>query len=241
MSNEIGNLSMKEADRFYLMLKNVKKSFTLKSGVKRLILNDVSVNMKKGEWIAIQGPSGSGKTTLLNIIYGSVSPDDGSVIIDGVDITKLTGSRLQYFRRTKMGIILQENVLLPHLTALENVLFPAYHAGLISRDDVFKRANQLLELMGLEDKKHQYPAELSGGEQQRVAIARALVLDPPIIIADEPTGQLDLESTENILNLLARFHQQGLTIIMVTHSSHVAKNCETIYSLKNGQLVKIND
>ncbi len=221
-----------------VVLESIHKSFPAKSGAKRVVLDNVTMSVNKGEWVAIQGPSGSGKTTLLNIIYGSVTPDHGRVIIDGVEITNLTEFQRQKYRISKMGLVLQDNVLLPHLTAFENVLVPAYYTDQLSNQEIIDRAEDLLTSMGLEDKKHKYPAELSGGEQQRVAIARALLLNPPIILADEPTGHLDLESTDLILDLLSNFHQQGLTIILVTHSSYVAKKANRVVYLHGGMLSK---
>ncbi len=219
-----------------VVLDGIHKSFPSKSGFKRVVLKDVSLTVRKGEWVAIQGPSGSGKTTLLNLIYGSVIPDQGAVIIDGVNITNLTEIQRQRYRMSKMGLILQENVLFPHLTAFENVLFPAYHVGQLAREDIIDRAETLLTSMGLEDKKHKYPIELSGGEQQRVAIARALILKPSLIVADEPTGHLDLENTDLVLDLFSKLHQQGLTIILVTHSSHIAKRGDHVLYLHGGKL-----
>lgn len=200
-------------------------------------LRGVSFKVEKGEMVATMGPSGCGKSTLLNLLGGLDRPSEGSIFIDGTPLTGLDDNALTRLRREKIGIIFQFFNLLPTLTALENVSLPLHLAG-SSRRETASRAMELLKVVGLEDRHDHLPDELSGGEQQRVAMARALALRPPLILADEPTGNLDSKSGQEVLSLFKRLqHQFGTTVIMVTHDRQAAGYCDRILSMKDGQLV----
>jgi len=194
--------------------------------------------VNEGEFRVIAGPSGSGKTTLLNLIGGIDIPDAGKIIVDGEDITKYTEEERIRYRRTKVGFVFQFFNLIPYLTALENVEFPMIVAG-APREERRKRALELLKLVGLEGKKDHKPNELSGGEQQRVAIAVALANDPPLILADEPTGELDFETGRQIVKLFRDLHKQlNKTIIIVTHDFSIAMYADRISLLRDGKVIE---
>ena len=200
-------------------------------------LRDVSFRVEKGEMIATMGPSGSGKSTLLNIIGGLDRPSEGSVIIDGRDTTGLNDDDLTRLRREKIGYIFQFFNLLPTLTAQENVALPLYLTGAGGKE-ARARALEMLERAGLGDRTEHLPDELSGGEQQRVAMARALILSPPLILADEPTGNLDSKNGQEVLALFKRLQSRfGTTVIMVTHDAKAAAFCDRILNMQDGQLV----
>jgi putative ABC transport system ATP-binding protein len=197
---------------------------------------DLTVN--KGEFLALMGPSGSGKTTLLNLLSGIDSPTSGSLRIAGVDVAKLSRRDLTKWRAKHVGYIFQLYHLVPVLTAFENVELPLLLDDL-SKKDRHARVHAAMELVGLGDRKHHTPAELSGGQEQRVAIARAIVADPPLLVADEPTGDLDRESAKRILELLrelARDHDK--TIVMVTHDAKAAAAADRTLHLEKGQLLE---
>jgi len=202
-------------------------------------LRGVNLKVKRTEVVAIVGPSGSGKTTLLNCIGTIDRPDEGQIIIDGIDVTRLSERKLIEIRRKKIGFIFQTFNLIPVLTAFENVEIPMIITG-IPREQRRKRVMELLRLVGLEHRANHRPSELSGGEQQRVAIARALANSPSIILADEPTGELDTKNTEIIVNLLKKCaSEEGTTVIIATHDiENVAKKCHRIFHLKDGIIVK---
>ena len=185
-------------------------------------LDGVSIAVAAGTATAIMGPSGSGKSTLLNIIGGLDRPTGGSVTVDGTNLNRLSESALARFRRSRVGIVFQFFNLLNNLSALDNVLIPAQLAG-ANRTDAQKRAADLLERLGVARLARQYPARLSGGERQRVAIARALINNPPLLLADEPTGALDTASGEQVLAILAELNQSGQTIVLVTHDERLAR------------------
>ncbi len=188
--------------------------------------------------VAIMGPSGSGKSTLLNIIGGLDRPSEGSVIIDGCEMTSLDDNALTRMRREKIGFIFQFFNLLSTLTARENVALPLLLAG-VSRKEAKARAIAWLEMVGLKERQDHLPDELSGGEQQRVAMARALVLNPPLILADEPTGNLDSKTGQEVLSLFKKLQSQfGSTVIMVTHDANAATFCNRILSMQDGQMVE---
>ena len=200
-------------------------------------LRDVSFRVEKGEMIATMGPSGSGKSTLLNIIGGLDRPSEGSVIIDGRDTTGLNDDDLTRLRREKIGFIFQFFNLLPTLTAQENVALPLYLTGAGGKE-ARARALEMLERAGLGDRTEHLPDELSGGEQQRVAMARALILSPPLILADEPKGNLDSKNGQEVLALFKRLQSRfGTTVIMVTHDAKAAAFCDRILNMQDGQLV----
>lgn len=196
-------------------------------------LDGVNLKVERGEFIAILGPSGSGKTTLLNLLGGLDRPTAGRILIDGEDITSLPERELYRVRRYKVGFIFQAYHLIPSLTALQNVLLPL----LPERRREEEKARELLRLVGLEGREEHLPGELSGGEQQRVAIARALVNDPAIVLADEPTGNLDSKSGRDILNFMLELNRErGVTFLVVTHDRKIAEEARRILYLKDGRL-----
>jgi putative ABC transport system ATP-binding protein len=200
------------------------------------VLNNLSVNIRAGDFLGLMGPSGSGKSTLLNLIAGIDKPDSGAVLIDGVDITQLGETELADWRASNVGFIFQFYNLMPVLSAFENVELPLMLTRLTPAERR-ERAMLALELVGLADRVEHYPNELSGGQQQRVAIARAIVADPLLIVADEPTGDLDRQSAEEILGLLDRLNRElRKTIIMVTHDRRAADKARAIMYLEKGEL-----
>ena len=215
-------------------LRGVSK--TVDSGGQPLtILHPLDYSIPSGQFVAIVGPSGSGKSTLLGLLAGLDAPSSGSIVIDGVDITTLSEDRLAQLRGEKIGFVFQFFHLVPSLTAFENVLIPMEIAG---RKDATARARELLHEVGLTDRAHHYPSQLSGGEQQRVAIARALANDPPIVLADEPTGNLDSTTGRLIMELLMRVHRaRGTTLVLVTHDAELAGLADTRIVLRDGRQV----
>ncbi len=199
------------------------------------ILRDVSFTITRGSWVALTGPSGSGKSTLLGILAGIDTVNSGTLIIDGMDITTLNETALARFRNEKIGIVFQSFNLISTLTALENVEVPLY----VSRDKrhIRQRAQNVLELVGLADRLNHRPHQLSGGQQQRVAMARALVTQPEILLADEPTGNLDSHSGAQVLNLCARLRAElGITLVIATHDPQVAARADMLLNLVDGRL-----
>ncbi len=201
------------------------------------VLFDITLQIPEGDFIALMGPSGSGKSTLLNLIAGIDKPDAGTLLVDGEDITRLSESELADWRATHVGFIFQFYNLMPVLDAFENVELPLLLTTL-SRRERRERVETALALVGLSDRKDHRPNELSGGQQQRVAIARAIVADPAIIVADEPTGDLDRKSAGEILALLRRLNEEmRKTIIMVTHDWHAVESARHVVHLEKGELV----
>ncbi len=200
------------------------------------VLSDISLDIAHGEFTALMGPSGSGKSTLLNLIAGIDKPDRGELRIGGLDISQLSETALADWRAAHIGFIFQFYNLMPVLTALENVELPLMLTSL-SRSERRERAALTLAMVGLEDRMDHYPSELSGGQQQRVAIARAIVTDPTLIVADEPTGDLDRRSAEDVLALLRRLNEEiGKTVLMVTHDANAAKSARRLIHLDKGEL-----
>ena len=200
------------------------------------VLRDISLDVPEGEFLGLMGPSGSGKTTLLNLIAGIDRPDAGSVAVAGTDVTKLSESEAARWRATHIGFVFQFYNLLPVLTAFENVELPLLLTPL-SRAERKKHVETALALVGLADRMHHYPRQLSGGQEQRVAIARAIASDPTILVADEPTGDLDRKSAEEVLTLLERLNQEfKKTIVMVTHDPHAAERARLVRHLDKGEL-----
>ena len=198
-------------------------------------LNQVSLGIAAGEFTAVMGPSGSGKSTLLNLIAGLDQPTSGTVVVADTDLRRLGESGLARFRRERIGFIFQFFHLLPSLTVLENVLIPAQLAG---RSRTNARARELLGRLGMADAADRYPARLSGGQQQRAAIARALINQPALLLADEPTGALDSHSGELVMKLLADLHDEGQTVVIVTHDPKLAtRHAARVISLSDGQVV----
>jgi putative ABC transport system ATP-binding protein len=200
------------------------------------VLHDINFDIGEGEFLALMGPSGSGKTTLLNLIAGIDKADSGTIRIGDIDITTLSETELAHWRANHVGFIFQFYNLIPVLKALENVELPLHLTGL-SKSERRAHAETALRIVGLEQRMDHYPRELSGGEQQRVAIARAVVTDPTILVADEPTGDLDRKSAEEILSMMERLNaEMGKTIIMVTHDPRAAQRAKVLRQLDKGYL-----
>jgi putative ABC transport system ATP-binding protein len=216
-------------------LKNVTK--TVRSGVEDLtILNDVSFTINDGEFVSITGASGSGKSTLLGLIAGLDSPTSGNIIIDEEDVTKMNEDQLAKLRSVKLGFIFQSFHLIPSLTAYENILVPM---EIVSGKNSKERAKDLLSSIGLDNRGHHYPNELSGGEQQRVAIARAFANNPKILLADEPTGNLDSKNGHKIFDLMMKLHDENqTTLVLVTHDYELADKAKRQIRLRDGEVVK---
>jgi len=216
-------------------IKHLTKSYR-RGGQVIPVLTDISFNIPDGEFIALMGPSGSGKSTLLNLIAGIDKPDSGSLLVGGVDITALSEAELADWRSINVGFIFQFYNLMPVLTAFENVELPLLLTRL-TRKERNERVKLALAMVGLTDRMEHYPSELSGGQQQRVAIARAFITDPTILVADEPTGDLDRVAAGEILTMLDRLNREmGKTIIMVTHDPHAAEKAHSIRHLEKGEL-----
>ena len=212
-------------------------SRTIRNGNHQVkILQGVSFTIRSGEFVAIMGASGSGKSTLLGLMAGLDTPTSGLVRLDGIDITNLSEDELARVRGQKIGFVFQSYQLVPTLTAEENVLLPAELIGMQGSLEV--RARELLQRVGLIDRGHHYPIQLSGGEQQRVALARAFMTQPPILMADEPTGNLDSVNGNHILNLLLQLNrEEKTTLVLVTHDAQIAKHAERIITLRDGAIV----
>jgi putative ABC transport system ATP-binding protein len=217
-------------------LRSVSK--TVQSGDHPLtILHPLDYSIAAGQFVAIVGPSGSGKSTLLGLLAGLDAPSTGEIVIDGTDITRLSEDALARLRGEKIGFVFQFFHLVPSLTAVENIAVPMEIAG---RRDAMARARQLIGEVGLADRAHHYPSQLSGGEQQRIAIARALANDPPIVLADEPTGNLDSGTGRIILDLLLNVRRtRGATLVLVTHDAELAALADTRLTLRDGRQVDV--
>jgi len=197
-----------------------------------LVFSGLDLAVKKGEMLAIVGPSGIGKSTLLHLLGGLDRPDSGRVRAGDQDLTSMNGDALARFRNRNVGFVFQFHHLLPEFTALENVAMPGW-IGKMSRDEALDRAAALLSELGLTERAKHFPNQLSGGEQQRVAIARALLTDPVLFLADEPTGNLDLETSERVFELMRQCHaKRGLTSVIVTHNPELAARCDARYEMK---------
>ena len=211
-----------------ITFENVTKNFgALKA------LNGVSLSIEEGKEVTIMGPSGSGKTTLINLIAGLEMPSSGLVAVNGSKLNYLTQEGLAEFRRDDIGIVFQQFHLIPYLTALENIMLAQYFHGLPDKGD----AMNALEIVGLKDRAKHLPSELSGGEQQRVAIARAIANDPSIILADEPTGNLDEENEKTVLSIFRRLKDEGKTLILVTHNAGISAGSDVIIRLEHGRIM----
>lgn len=205
------------------------------------VLKGIDLHINKGEVVSIVGPSGAGKTTLLQIIGTLDRPDEGSVVVDGIDVSKLSQRKLSDFRNQHIGFVFQFHQLLPEFTALENIMIPAFIAGK-SRKEAKARAEELLDFMGLSERAHHKPAELSGGEKQRVAVARALVNNPAVILADEPSGSLDSHNKAELHRLFFDLRDKfGQTFVIVTHDEGLASITDRTIHLKDGMVEKNED
>lgn len=219
-----------------ISVQNVSKSYW-RDKFEIPVLNNITIDVEQGEFLALMGPSGSGKTTLLNLIAGIDKPSKGNIIVNGTDISNLGESALAKWRANNVGFIFQFYNLIPVLTAFENVELPLLLTKL-SKSQRRKQVETALTLVGLGDRMSHYPKQLSGGQEQRVAIARAIVTDPVLLVADEPTGDLDRTSAEEILTLMERLNKEfQKTIIMVTHDPHAAESAHKLQHLEKGDLV----
>jgi putative ABC transport system ATP-binding protein len=219
-----------------LSLRGVTK--TIDTGTHRVeILRGIDLDVSRGEYVVIMGASGSGKSTLLGLLAGLDTPTAGSIVVDGTEISRLSEDRLADLRGSKIGFVFQSYQLIPTLTAEENVLLPAELAG-ENGVQATRRARALLDTVGLSDRREHYPVQLSGGEQQRVALARAFMRRPPILLADEPTGNLDSANGRQVLELLLTLNrQEGATLVLVTHDRDLADHATRIITLKDGRIV----
>ncbi len=217
-------------------IKNLSKSYW-RDSFEIPVLNNISLTINKGDFLGLMGPSGSGKTTLLNLIAGIDKPTHGEVVVDGTRITTLNESQLAKWRSSHVGFVFQFYNLIPVLTAFENVELPLLLTRL-SKAERRKQAQTALTIVGLEDRMYHYPKQLSGGQEQRVAIARAIVSDPVILVADEPTGDLDKNSAEEILTLMERLNNEyEKTVVMVTHDPRAAEKVKILHHLDKGDLI----
>jgi len=217
--------------------RGVSKSFWA-GDQKVRVLDGVNLTVAAQESLAIVGPSGSGKSTLLNLLGTLDQPDDGSIVIDGRNLSLMDGDELARFRNRNIGFVFQSHHLLPHLTVLENILVPVLAQASQASDEVVHRARQLLQRVGLENREKHLPGRLSGGERQRVAVVRSLINQPRLILADEPTGALDRVSAGEVGRLLYELNrEQGITLIVVTHSEELALRMDRVMSMENGTLI----
>jgi len=225
-------------DNVVIHLNNVGKHYEMGTNIVKA-LDGINIDVEKGDFVAIMGPSGSGKSTSMNLVGSLDVPTFGEIYLDGQNISHLTESELAQIRGRKIGFIFQQFNLIPNLTAKENVMLPMLFQGL-DREEREEEAEKLLLLVDLGDRMDHYPNQLSGGQQQRVAIARALSNNPDVILADEPTGNLDTSTGEKVLDFLEKLHKKGTTIVIVTHDPNIAKNhAKTIYSLLDGKIASV--
>jgi len=216
-------------------LRDVAKTYKTGAG-EVTVLEDVTMSVQKGEFVGVVGPSGSGKSTLLNMITGIDRPSRGEVLVDGQAVHKLSQNQLARWRGRSVGVVFQFFQLLPTLTVLENVILPMDFCGVYGRRQRRRRALHLLEQVGIADHAHKLPNALSGGEQQRAAIARALANDPPLIVADEPTGNLDSSTAADVLALFEELISQGKTLLLVTHDQSLSARTSRVLHLLDGQI-----
>ncbi len=220
-------------------IQDLQKTYKLSDEVQVKAIKGISLDIHRGEYLSIMGASGSGKSTFMNILGFLDSPTSGKYILDGIDGSSLDNNQKAEIRNRKIGFVFQGFNLLARTSAIENVELPLLYKGGISTVDAQKKAVELLKLVGLGERGHHHPNKLSGGEQQRVAIARSLINNPAIILADEPTGNLDSKNTEEIMNLFTRLnHETGITIIMVTHESDVAAFTNRKVVFKDGEIIE---
>jgi len=219
----------------FVQCSGLKKTYTVGDEEVKA-LDNVSLTVEKGDFIAICGPSGSGKSTLANVIGGLDQPDEGSVMVDGVDLAKARDKALSEYRNSHIGFVFQSFNLQAHESALENVISPLTIGGVGKKKERRERGMKALERVGLSDRAGHKPTQLSGGQRQRVAIARALVNDPQLIIADEPTGNLDSSRGADVINELKRLNAEGITLIIITHDASVAAQAKRIIEIRDGKI-----
>ena len=219
-----------------IQLNNIKKVYSIED-VETWALREVNLEIKKGEFVAIMGPSGCGKSTLLNILGLIDNPTEGTYMLNEKDVSMLSESKRTDIRKGMIGFVFQSFNLIDELNVYENIELPLLYMG-ISASERKKRVEAVMEQLSMSHRRRHYPRQLSGGQQQRVAIARAIVAQPSIILADEPTGNLDSKNSKEVMNMLQQLHKQGTTIIMVTHSLHDASYAERIINLYDGQVVE---
>lgn len=203
-------------------------------------LSNVSFEIKKGEFVAVMGPSGSGKSTLMHILGALDTPTSGEYVLDGENVSKLKDDELADIRNRKIGFIFQAFNLLPRTTALKNVMLPMIYAG-IPKEERLERAKKYLQMVGLGDRMEYFSNQLSGGQQQRVAIARGLAMNPAILLADEPTGNIASNQAQEIMEIFQKLNEEGHTIVMITHEADIAEHAKRIIHLKDGKIVKDGD
>lgn len=218
-----------------IKLVNIIKNYSTEV-VTTHVLKGISLTVNRGDFIAITGPSGSGKSTLMNIIGLLDTPTSGKYILNGTDTSKFSGDSLSYLRNREIGFVFQSFNLLPRSTALENVVLPAIYAG-VGKNERTNKAIDILTMLGLSDKAYNRPSQLSGGQQQRVAIARALMNNPNLILADEPTGNLDTKSGKDVMNILKQLNKEGKTIVLITHETEIAKHAKKIIKVVDGKII----
>ena len=218
-----------------IQLKNVYKAYTL-GQIKQAILHDISLSVTKGEFVAIVGASGNGKSTLLNLLTGIDRPCQGEVIVSGSALHRLSEEKLSRWRGSNIGIVFQFFQLLPSLTLLQNILLPMDFIAALPKKQRLERAKYLLDLVGLSAQAQQLPSQVSGGQQQRAAIARALANDPALIVADEPTGNLDIATADAVFELFAQLQEQGKTLVMVTHNEDLAQSASRRIVIHGGRI-----
>ena len=225
-----------EAEMNALEFREITKSYVMGENTVHA-LKSVSATIKKGEWVSIMGPSGSGKSTLMNILGCLDRPTTGKYFLDGAEVGSLGDDQLATERNKKIGFVFQNFNLLPRMDSLNNVALPLIYAG-VPREERLKKAARALERVGLGDRLDHRPNELSGGQRQRVAIARALVNDPTIVLADEPTGNLDTRSGEEVMGIFKDLHRQGRTIVLVTHEPEIAEFAERVIVVRDGVIIE---
>lgn len=221
-------------DNNVIEIKDIIKHYQVGTQVVKA-LRGVDLQIKKGEYVAIMGPSGSGKSTLMNVIGALDTPTGGDYILNGTNVSQLSDDKLAEIRNKEIGFVFQTFNLLPRYTALENVMLPLIYAGIAKNERVLK-ASEVVKKVGLEDRSSHKPNELSGGQRQRVAVARALINNPSIILADEPTGNLDSKTSVDIMRLFGEIHAMGNTIILVTHEEDIAQHAHRIIRLRDGKV-----
>lgn len=223
---------MKQNDSAVISLKDIKKSYFL--GRQELpVLKGISLDIHVNEYVALMGPSGSGKSTLMNILGCLDTPTSGQYVLNGKDVSRMVDDELADVRNVEIGFVFQQFNLLPRLTAWENVALPLIYAG-VSKGEREERARAMLAKVGLEERAHHKPNELSGGQSQRVAIARALINNPSLLLADEPTGNLDTKTSVEIMDIFAKIHEQGNTVVLVTHEEDIANFTKRVVRVRDG-------